>query len=288
MTFFIGCQGNVRLRRRAAGVIASVISSADVNTSLNRIGFDGSEENLLTGDRVEIETEDARGLVCFAASAWSEGAVQGSISAYVNVNAAGGLRFFNSFADAVNNVRANELITASFAGADIPISVTVRDVSYNLLGNVNNFSLNTDREQVDTTALSDSFRKRYSAGLISGSGTIECSFDYATSGVAEAPLYMLQLLQRLELGSEFDCALYITDKANNASLTSVYYEFPAMVARAGIAVQPGQITNATIDFVTIGEIALKVGQPTGYVLKEDDDRIKLEQSLEFLLQETED
>lgn len=288
MTFFIGCQGNVRLRRRSTTGFVSAISSADVNTLLNRIGFDGSLENLLTGDRVDISTEDARGLACFATSAWTEGSVQQTISAYVNVNAAGGLRFFSSFADAVNNVRANEFSVATFAGADIPITVRVFDVVYNLLGNVNNFSLNTDREQVDTTVLSDNFRKRYSAGLITGSGSIECSFDYTTSGITETPLYMLQLLQRLELGSEFDCALYITDKTNNESLTSVYYEFPAMISRTGIAVQPGEITNATIDFVTIGEIALKVGQPSGYVLKEDDDRIKLEQTLEFLLQETED
>lgn len=288
MTFFIGCQGNVRLRRKAAQTLDTAISAADVNTSLNRIGFDGSLENLLTGDRIDISTDDARGLVCFPAGAWPSATVQSSISAFVHVNAAGGLRFFGTFTDAVNNTRANEIAVASFAGADIPITVSVRDVSFNLLGNVNNFSLNTDREQVDTTTLSDSFRKRFSAGLISGSGTIECSFDYTTTGVKETPLLMLQLLQRLDLGSEFDCALYITDKENNASLTSVYYEFPAMVVRAGVAVQPGQITNTTIDFVTIGEIALKVGQPAGYVLKEDNDRIKLEQSLEYLLQETED
>ena len=288
MTFFIGCQGNVRLRRRSAGQIESAINSADINTTLNRIGFDGSVENLLTGDRIDLTTTDPRNLICFAASAWPNAVVQSSISAYVNVNAAGGLRFFNTFADAVNNTRANELTVASFAGADIPITVDVRDVSYNLLGNVNNFSLNTDREQVDTTSLSDRFRRSYSAGVISGSGTIECSFDYTTSGVAETPLYMLQLLQRIDLGSEFDCALYVTDKENNASLTSVFYEFPAMVVRAGIAVQPGQITNATLDFVTIGEIALRIGEPSDYILKEDNDRVKLEQSLDFLMQETED
>jgi hypothetical protein len=31
-----------------------------------------------------------------------------------------------------------------------------------------------------------------------------------------------------------------------------------------------------------------IGQPVGYVLKEDDDRIEIEQSLDFLLQEAED
>jgi hypothetical protein len=288
MTFFVGNLGNVKLKRSSLNNLETSIAASDVNTALNRIGFDGSLENILTGDRVSITTSDARNLVCFPSSAWASGAVENSFDAYVNANQVGGLRFFSSFADAVNNVRANEISVASFAGNSLPISVSVTDVNYNLLGSVNSYTFNTDRDQIDTTALADKFKKQFTAGLLSGSGSIECSFDYTTTGIKETPLFMLQLLQRLDLGSEFDCALFIVDKANDATLTSVYYEFGAMVTRAGIALQPGEITNCTIDFVTTGEIALKVGQPSGYLLKEDDFRVKLEQSLEFLLTETED
>jgi hypothetical protein len=288
MTFFVGNLGNVKLKRSSLNNLETSIAASDVNTALNRIGFDGSLENILTGDRVSIATIDARNLVCFPSSAWASGAVENSFDAYVNANQVGGLRFFSTFADAVNNVRANEISVASFAGDPLPISVSVTDVNYNLLGNVNSYTFNTDRDQIDTTALADKFKKQFTAGLLSGSGSIECSFDYTTTGIKETPLFMLQLLQRLDLGSEFDCALFIVDKANDATLTSIYYEFGAMVTRAGIALQPGEITNCTIDFVTTGEIALKVGQPSGYLLKEDDFRVKLEQSLEFLLTETED
>ena len=288
MTFFVGNLGNVKLKRSSLNNLETSVAASDVNTALNRIGFDGSLENILTGDRVSIATNDARNLVCFPSSAWASGAVENSFDAYVNANQVGGLRFFSTFADAVNNVRANEISVASFAGDPLPISVSVTDVNYNLLGNVNSYTFNTDRDQIDTTALADKFKKQFTAGLLSGSGSIECSFDYTTTGIKETPLFMLQLLQRLDLGSEFDCALFIVDKANDATLTSIYYEFGAMVTRAGIALQPGEITNCTIDFVTTGEIALKVGQPSGYLLKEDDFRVKLEQSLEFLLTETED
>jgi hypothetical protein len=288
MTFFVGNLGNVKLKRSSLNNLETSIAASDVNTALNRIGFDGSLENILTGDRVSITTNDARSLFCFPSSAWASGAVENSFDAYVNANQVGGLRFFSTFADAVNNVRANEISVASFAGDPLPISVSVTDVNYNLLGNVNSYTFNTDRDQIDTTALADKFKKQFTAGLLSGSGSIECSFDYTTTGIKETPLFMLQLLQRLDLGSEFDCALFIVDKANDATLTSIYYEFGAMVTRAGIALQPGEITNCTIDFVTTGEIALKVGQPSGYLLKEDDFRVKLEQSLEFLLTETED
>jgi hypothetical protein len=292
MTFFLGTKGNVRLRRATSVLISPLVDQidpSDVNTILNRLSFDAAGDNLLTGDRVDISTTDARGLICFTAAAWSSAAVESSISAYVNVNAAGGLRFFPSFTDAVNNTRANELALFAFTGAPLPIECRVRDVSYNVLGNVVDYTLATDREAIDTTTLTDKFRQLYSAGLLSGSGTITCAFDYTTAGVAETPLLMLQLIQRLELGSSFDCALYLTDRSNDASVTNVFYQFDAMVTKAGVEVRAGDIINCTIDFVTTGEIKLLIGSIEDYILKEDDDRISLEQqSLEFLLMESED
>jgi hypothetical protein len=291
MTFFLGTKGNVRLRRATSVQISALqdqIDAADVNTTLNRLSFDSAGDNLLTGDRVDITTTDPRGLVCFTSAAWSSGTVEPGISAYVNVNAAGGLRFFDSFEDAVNNTRANELALYAFAGAPIPIECRVRDVSYSVLGNVVDYTLATDREAIDSTSLSDRFRQLYSAGLLSGSGTITCAFDYTTAGVTETPLLMLQLIQRLELGSAFDCALYLTDSSVDATVNSVFYQFDAMVTKAGVQVAAGDIINCTIDFVTTGEIRLLIGSIEEFILKEDDDRLNLEQSLDFLLKETED
>jgi hypothetical protein len=204
------------------------------------------------------------------------------------VNAAGGLRFFPSFEDAVNNVRANEIDLAAFADPALPIQLVVKDATYNVLGNVVDYTLATDREAIDSTSLNDKFRQLYSAGLLSGSGTITCAFDYTTAGVTETPLLMLQLINRLDIGSEFDCALYLTDKSVDETVDSVFYDFTAMVTKAGVQVTAGDIINCTVDFVTTGEIRLQVGQPSGYVLKEDDDKIRLQQSLDFLLTETED
>jgi hypothetical protein len=291
MTFFLGSTGNIRIRRgsRAGfGTLADNISSADVNTVLNRLSFDAALDNLLTGDRVDITTADPRGLVCFTPACWTSGVVENTISAYVNVNAVGGLRFFSSFENAVNNVRAFEFVLTTFVGADLAINLGVRDVRSNILGGVTDYTLNTDREAIDTTTLSDKFRRNYAAGLISGSGTIECFFDYESTGVRETPLLMLQLVQRLDIGSEFDLALYLTDKDNDSGVKNVFYEMAASVTRAGVSVSSTEVITCRIDFVTTGEIRLLIGEPVGYVLKEDDDRIELEQSLEYLLQEAED
>jgi hypothetical protein len=127
MAVFLGNHGNVRLRRgidAPYGILEDRIKPDDVNTSLNRLSFDGAVDNLLTGDRIDISTADARGLVCFAASAWSSATVEPTISAYVHVNAVGGLRFFYQFENAVNNNRAAEISLAAFAGAALEISMS--------------------------------------------------------------------------------------------------------------------------------------------------------------------
>ena len=62
-----------------------------------------------------------------------------------------------------------------------------------------------------------------------------------------------------------------------------------MVTRAGLELSASDLISCSIDFVTTGEIKLLVGRPSGYILKEDDDRLALNQnSLEFLLTEVED
>lgn len=291
MTYFVGNVGNVRLRRNNEVVLHAEVKDADVTPVLNRIGFDGSIENLLTGDKVTISTEDARGLLFFTVGSWvdGEGVEQRSFSAYINVNAAGGLRFFPSFVDAVNNNRAAEYEVKSFAGAPLPIRLVVRDIAANVLGDVTSYTFNTDREGLNITTLSDKFKRMYSAGLISGAGSIDCLFNNVTSGIKETPLLMLQLINRVDIGSEIDLLLSITDSTIDSSVPDIYYEFSAMVTRSGLEVTASDIISCSIDFVTTGEIKLLVGRPSGYILKEDDDRIALNQnSLEFLLTEVED
>lgn len=290
MTYFLGNTGNIRLRRNANIAIKSEVRSADVNTVLNRVGFDNSLDNLLTGDRVELWTDDPRGLVFFPTSSWvdGEGVTQTRFSQYVNVNAAGGLRFFNTFADAVNNVRVNEIPIQTFAGAPLQIYYTVRDVSATILGDVKSYTFNTDREAIDTTALADKFKRMYSAGVVSGSGSIDCIFNDKTTGVKETPLLLLQLINRVDIGSECDMLLALTDSDLDSSVSNIFYDFTAVITKSGIQVTPDNIIECSVDFITTGEIKLLVGRPSGYILKEDDDRIKLNQSLDFLLTEVTD
>jgi hypothetical protein len=291
MTFFVGHTGIVRLQRNASNSFPAIISPADVNTSLNRFSFENSEDNLITGDLVEISTTDARGIDFLPSSFWGlpEGQKANNAKAVVNVNNVGGIRLYRDFADAINNVRAQEVSLSSFAGADLSTSIAVRDTRYNTLGSVTSFEINTDRGAMETTSLSDVFRQQYSAGLLSGNGSIECLFSYETTGVAETPLLLLQIINRLDIGSSFKALLSLSSVEKTATFTEeVYYEVDAVITRAGVTVTADSLVSCSIDFVTTGEFKLRIGVPSEYILKEDNDAIYLEQSLDYLLQEVTD
>lgn len=281
MTFFVGYTGSIKLQRGGENSFSAAVSPDDVNTSLNRFSFEGSEDNLITGDLIEISTEDPRGLL-FLNSA-------NNFRAYANVNAVGGIRLFEEFEDAVNNERANEYALTAFTGDPIAIDIGVRDTRYNTLGSVTSFELNTDRAALETTTLSDKFKQQYSAGLLSGNGSIECLFSYEGLATQDTPLFLLQVINRLDVGSNFKALLSLSSVEQSANFTQeVYYDIEAVVTRAGVTVNADALVVCSIDFVTTGPFKLRIGIPPEYILKEDNDAIYLESTLDYLLKEVTD
>lgn len=336
MTFFVGHTGAIKLQRGGENTFTTTVSPSDVNTALNRFSFEGSDDNLITGDLLEISTEDPRGLLFMPATFWSipgpdvdgysaavfssgstvaisgyldddittssnlppEGydefrlsdyIVADNIRAYANVNRVGGIRLFEDFGDAVNNERANEYALAEFYGEPIAITVGVRDTRYNTLGSVTSFEINTDRAAMETTSLSDRFKQQYSAGLLSGNGSIECLFSYETVADQDVPLFLLQVINRLDVGSSFKALLALSSVEQSATFREeVYYDIEAVVTRAGVTVTSDALVACSVDFVTTGEFKIRVGVPPEYILKEDNDAIYFEQGLDYLLKEVAD
>jgi hypothetical protein len=290
MTFFLGQYGKIKLKRKATGSFSSSVLPADINTTLNRLGFDGSTENIITGDQITISTTDARGLDFLPAATWQDanGVTQSTVVAYCNINAIGGIRLFETFSAAINNQRSAEYPLKIFAGAVLPIVIQIQGTVERVLGDVTGFTFNTDRESLETTTMSDRFKRMYAAGLISGSGSIDCLFNTENSGQTENSLLMLQLINRTDIGSEFSCYLQLTEDSIYTETQDIYYEFDAMITRTGVEVKPDQAIACAIDFVTTGEIKLLIGEPSGYMLKEDTDRMRLQQSLDFLITEVAD
>ena len=293
--YHLGNSGNIRIRRATGTLPLSSVQPSDVNTSVKRFSFDGAELNLITGDRLEIATTDPRGLAFFATSSWPSGAVEDSITVFVHANEAGGLRCYTTFSAAVSDTKASALALQSFSGASIPVSVTIRDIDSALLGDITSYTFNTEREAIDTTVLSDKFRSQYNAGLLTGSGTIECLFAVgndpryeATPRIGELSSLLLQVIQRVDVGAQFDLFLSLVEPGHE-SINGVFYELHAIATRAGVQVDdPGELITCSIDFVTTGEFRFRIGSIEEHLLLETTDNITLERDLGFLLKDVED
>ena len=256
MTVYLGNAGNIELTRDSGIQITGTIAPASVNPTKGMFSFDFSFGAFVTGDFVEFTSTTTLSFV----SGWAY--TKGNF--FVNVDQLGGLRLYNTYSDAVAGTSNNRVALAT-PGASIAVSCTILNSVPRILGQIVRFELSTDREAVDTTGLGDEFRNQYST-LITGSGSIECIFDYAVAGQIEIAVYLHNLLLRQQFGSDFKANLYILSEGQaqgvNAANDSVWYEINGVMTQAAISCAAGDIIGSTFTFVTTGEIKLRVQTTT--------------------------
>jgi sporulation protein YlmC with PRC-barrel domain len=296
MGIYLGNIGNVEIARRSIeDGLTSIVNPSDVNASRNRFSFDFDEGCLISGDLVEITATDGTNLDFIDASGWGDATVQSSGDWYVFIDELGGIRLYNNFDDSLEGSAAG-LVPLAVIARDIPISVKVQDRSGRLLACVTDYELNTNRETVDITALSDRYREQYSS-LITGSGQITAQWDYVNEAGQEPVHYLMQLVLRTEIGSGLHLKLYVKSADTDASGGSfsatqlndaLWWEFDALITNSATSFAPGDIIVSTIDFVATGAIKLRARTTTpSRLLQEAGDPILLEQG-GYLLLEGED
>jgi len=274
MSVYLGESGCVEIQRTAvgSGFISGTLEIADVDQNAKRFSFDFPVSALITGDRIEIATQDKSNLELVKDHDYPDGLW------YCHVDQTGGLRLYRTFADAVNGQYdpAIELVTPTKAQ---PIFVRNRDDDFNPLAQIQEYEITTNREAVDLTVLGDSFREQYANGLISGQGSIQCLWEYkyglcdsTVDYSKELPNYFAQLVLRLEQGSLFKGRFYLHEQLNQA----VWYTADCVVTNVGFAFSPASVVRTSIDFVTTGPIQLLIGQLPTYILQEDRYDILLE------------
>lgn len=285
MGIYLGGIGNIELTRRSfEGSKTSLVNPSDVNYERNRFSFDFAEGTLITGDLIEITTTDGTNLDFVSAEGWGNGIVQSSGKWFIHVDELGSIRLYNNFDDSLEGSAAG-LISLAQISRDIPIRVDVEDTFGRLLACITDYELNTNRETVDITALSDEYRQQYSS-LITGSGRLTAQWDYVNELGQEPVNYLMQLVLRTEIGSGFHTKLYIKTLGATASggafsgtqtNDALWWEFDALVTSSATSFAPGDIVVSTIDFVATGPIKLRARTtPRRRLLQETGDPIKLE------------
>jgi hypothetical protein len=294
MAVFLGCQGRIELRRTTTQeVYSSVVNPSDVNPDRNRFSFDFDAGMLLTGDQIYIKATDGKPLDFIAPSGWPTNEVYRDGLWFLNVDEVGGIRLYRKFDEAI----AGEIegrVDLRTPSRNIPITVEVRSNIERILGQVTSFEFNTERNAVDVTSLSEDFKRHYS-GLISGSGRIECFFDYqrlacdpayqgASTNAIELPRYMNELILRTRLGSEFWARLYLVSRGPKEYGSTddvddeVYYEIDGVTTNVGMAFEPSEPIRTTVEFVTTGRIHFRTKTVSNFLLQENYGRLRQEEN----------
>jgi len=277
MTVYLGTFGQVELERQFGGSeLSSVINTSDVNVSAKRFSFDFEHGQLLTGDQIEILSTDDSALDFISGYSAS------GVKKFIYVDDLGGIRLYDTFAHAVNGGSANATALAA-PGNNIPIKVFVENASFRLLAQCNGFELNTERETVDTTTLSDEFRSRVNS-LMSGSGRMSGFWEYTGDTSNELPHYLLELSLRTRVGSQFKGRFYLKTNTYNPSGVAdrsddqIWYEFTGVLTACAVQFTPSSVVEITADFITTGPIEIRMEvEPVNKVLQEDADDILLDQ-----------
>jgi hypothetical protein len=293
MGIYLGNVGNIEITRKSfEGSKESLVNPSDVNPARDRFSFDFDEGYLISGDLVELTTLDGTTLDFVDASGWGNNTVQTSGNWYVFIDELGGIRLYDNFDDSLEGSTSGLVPLATIA-RNIPIRVVVRDRDTRLLACISDYELNTNRETVDITALSDEYRQQFSS-LITGSGSLTAQWDYLKGNGDEPVHYLMQLVLRTEIGSGFRAKFYIksanTDAAGGSFSASqfndaLWWEFDAIVTNSATSFAPGEIIVSRIDFVTTGAIRLRARTTAARkLLQEDGDPLVLEQGGYYLLE----
>jgi hypothetical protein len=303
MTVFAGHYGNIQFKRIGSSEsIDCSINASDLDVTRKRftLGLQGGADlpfgTITTGDRVRITTEDARGLpfrwyksVLNAEYVDNPGASILPLEFFANVDRMGAIRMYRNFADALSNpgARYTAIPLSEPSGSQSwPITINLLPGAYNELGQVQGFQITTDRESIDTTALGNKY-KQFSASAISGSGSVDCLFDFKNLTGEEIPLALSQLIQKIEVGSKFAGRFYILEPGlpqppGYEANEGVYYEVEGMLTSSALTVRADQIAECSFDFITSGEFALRVGDSPVELTTENNVSIGNESTLEQL------
>ena len=277
MTVYLGTHGEVELQREFdGGSLFSTIDTGDVNATKKRFSFDFDHGQLITGDQIVIKSTDGSALDFIASYTDS------SVKKFIYVDELDGIFLYDSFAHAVNGGSTNATALA-VPSASIPIEVAVENSVSRVLAQVTGFELNTERETVDTTALSEEFRSRANT-LISGSGRMNAFWEYTGDTAKELPNYLVELSLRTKVGSQFKGKFFIKrDDYNPSGVAAraddeIFYQFDGVITSCAVQFSPDNTVQITADFVTTGAIQLRMKLITpDTILQEGGDDILLDQ-----------
>ena len=285
MSIYFGSTGFIELKRDALNSeISTSINPADVNTTKKRFSVEKVNGSLITGDQVEIETVDGSNLELLANHSFPD------LRKYIHIDDMGGIKLYETFAAALAG-EVTDALTLTAPSSTKDIMIRTRNTRFRPLAKITEFEITTTRDTVDVTNLGEEFRQQYENGLISGQGTIQTIWQHRNFQgdtvdfiSPEFPVYLSQLLVRMQQGADFEGRFYVYHDPS-ATTNSVWYQSMCVVTNVAVSVPASGLVEARIEFVTNGEIKLHNGVPPSLLLLENSDKILQEDGDGILLED---
>ena len=292
MAIWMGQNGGLRIERAASGALYAEISPGDVDIGSSRFSVDRVTKSLITGDLVWIKRVDERGqllpdlLDFVAASGWPDDTQHNDGQWFVNVDPVGGVRLFNTWAEALDGSVLNA-VTLLKPSESYRLSLEVQAGVQRWLAQTVSWELNTNRDVADVTSLGDNFQKKI-ATLISGSGSLDCLFDVpqmfcGNDTSNEFSSYLHQLCLRQEIGATFKGVFLlkrkgclVIDGSEEIKESELFYACDCVITEVATEIDTEDVIHSSINFVTTGPMQLLYTYPADYLLQEprpDNDKI---------------
>ena len=202
----------------------------------------------------------------------------------------GGIKLYETFAAALAG-EVTDALTLTAPSSTKDIMIRTRNTRFRPLAKITEFEITTTRDTVDVTNLGEEFRQQYENGLISGQGTIQTIWQHRNFQgdtvdfiSPEFPVYLSQLLVRMQQGADFEGRFYVYHDPS-ATTNSVWYQSMCVVTNVAVSVPASGLVEARIEFVTNGEIKLHNGVPPSFLLLENSDKILQEDGDGILLED---
>jgi len=123
------------------------------------------------------------------------------------------------------------------------------------------WTLNLSSPEVDTTSIGEKYGDAIKA-IVSGGGTMDFSVERKSYTANEDPTVLMRLLMLTEKGCRTDAQFWmIDDRTATGDLLpgDLYYETEILITSVAINTRAGEIIAGSMNFATVGDIALKMG-----------------------------
>lgn len=124
------------------------------------------------------------------------------------------------------------------------------------------WSLNMNAPEVDTTSVGEKFGESIKS-LVSGGGSIDFYIDRKhTSNTEQGSTALMQLLLLTEKGCNADAEFWMVDSAEDRTDVmpgDLYYSTQILITSVAVNTRSTDVIAGSANFVTVGEIALRMG-----------------------------